>query len=212
MKENRRKDDLEQLKKQRIILQKIIGIQLLIVVLSFFVLALWEYKANQSHRVVEMVIFVVGLFYVIMFLYIIVIQTKLNKKLAKIKKAKIMEMVKDGNLKKFLKPKNEIIIQRILSTQIKQILFKDCTKKELKAEMIIGNNKLLYPICFPKEKILALIDREGKNRILESVIDSITIDELEDEIVKINIKPINSKPITVECCYDQLMEYFDVKK
>lgn len=212
MKEKTRKDEFEQLKKQKNILQKIVGIQFLIIASSFFLVGLWENKTNQNYKTVEMVIFGMGLFYAILILCILVIQTKLNKKLVKIKKDKIAEMMKEGNLKRFLKLKNEDITQQILSTQIEQILFKDCTRKELKAEILLRNNTLLYPVCFSKEKILTLIEKEGKNLILESVIDSITIEEIEDELVKVNIKPAYDNPITVECSYNQLNEWFEVKK
>ncbi|MBQ2937896.1 MAG: hypothetical protein IJE05_03330 [Clostridia bacterium] len=212
MKESRRKVDVEQLKKKKRILQKIQDIEVLMLLINVVIVTLWGYNNTRS-EIAFFIVYVgsVSIFAILIF-YSSILITRLDKQIFKIKIDKMKKTTKEENLKNYLTIKNETIQDKILSNQIKQIIFKNCGEKELKADILLGEGKLISSIAFPKEEILSLINQKEKKFILQSIIDSITIEELENEKVKISIKPKNDTAITNECYYEELLKMFEIKE
>lgn len=207
MKSKMRRENIKRLRKQ---IENINGI-LQIITICFCIVSLniliFNIDKNNGINSIYLVVSIV--IYLIIIMCIIGIRQIVLKKLFKMQEAMIANITKEEDLKKRFNFKNEEVIQKILLTQVKQITFKGYKEKELKAAVLFGHNHLLYPICFPKDKLLSCMYEEDKDRILRYGVKDIYIERLKEEKIRINIELIDGDIIFIECCNDQIGEYFE---
>lgn len=138
------------------------------------------------------------------------LEIKIRKEQERLRVAKIKNKAKEGNLKNVVVLKSENIQNKILVNNIEKILFKGKDKTNLIVEIYLKSG-LCLPLHIQAEKVLSILSSETKEEILENVVDSITIEDLEKSTMQVHI---NTKGYTIDKEADDynLISWFELKK
>ena len=138
------------------------------------------------------------------------IESKIRDKEDELKVTKIKSKAKKGNLKNTIILKSENIQNEILSSNIDKIVLRGKVNEILIVEIFLKNGSCL-PVNLKEEKVLSILSEKTKENILEKVINSITIEDLEKSTMQVKIDTKGEIITQIADDYN-LLGWFDLKE
>lgn len=203
---------LEQLKKNRntatIIVALIYLIGFVVAIVVAIIGCFTEIDADILVLFIIMTMFICLVFF--MFFVDLYLGGKIQEKEEKLKVIEIKKKAKEGNLKNVIVLKSENMQNEIVSNNIEKILFKEKNQTELIVEIYLKSG-FCIPLHIQVEELLSILGPKTKEDILENVIDSITIEDIEKSTMQVHI---DTKGYTINEKADDynLIGWFELKK
>lgn len=149
---------------------------------------------STSEQKIYMYFFITAIFTLCFWMFFVdlFLGEKIQEEEDNLKILEIKDRARKGNMKDVIVIENNKIRNKILINNIEKLLlkgFKEGSENILTVETFMKNGKCLS-FQIHEEKILSILSQKSKEAILDNVIDSITIEDLEQETMQVKI---NSK-------------------